>query len=510
MKRIWMVPALFALLVAPLGCQTVNRGLPGAAVRDLVSGRPTRPAEVVEVMAVLLPPAEGVVYRASPPPPAEEPIDLARALALGGADNPTIALAREAVRASLARQLEAQALLLPTLSAGASYDWHRGNLQTGQGVILDVERQSAYVGAGAVAIGAGTVVNPGISLVANPADAILAPRAARSAVAARQFDAQAVNNNILLDVATRYFDLVGAEARLLAMRRSEADAGDLVKVTRDMAEAKQGREADAERARTEALFMRAAAERLQGEVDVAAAALARLLNLDPVRLLRAPAAPIPLLELVDPRAGLESLVEIAVDNRPEIAARTADIAVVETNLRQERIRPWVPTLAAGFSAGGFGGGGNLAETQFSSFRGRTDFDFSAIWTFENFGFGNLAKRRRLEARVSEANAERLRAVDAVREEVAEAFALVLARRQTIDIARQRTETAERAFLQDLKRARNLEGRPIEALDSVRLLTRARQDYVGALIGYDQAQLQLFVALGQPPTEALALPCGKAP
>jgi outer membrane protein TolC len=84
--------------------------------------------------------------------------------------------------------------------------------------------------------------------------------------------------------------------------------------------------------------------------------------------------------------------------------------------------------------------------------------------------------------------------------VADALALVGVRRQAIDIARRRTETAQRAFEQDLTRARNLQGRPIEVLDSAKLLNAARQDYLSALIGYDQAQLQMFVALGQPPTE----------
>ena len=42
--------------------------------------------------------------------------------------------------------------------------------------------------------------------------------------------------------------------------------------------------------------------------------------------------------------------------RPEIAARGADVVLYETRLRQERVRPLVPTLAVGFSAGDFGGG----------------------------------------------------------------------------------------------------------------------------------------------------------
>ena len=62
-------------------------------------------------------------------------------------------------------------------------------------------------------------------------------------------------------------------------------------------------------------------------------------------------------------------------------------------------------------------------------------------------------------------------------------------------------TAQRAFQEDLKRARNLEAWPIEVLNSLDLLDSARQDLIRALVGYDEAQFQLFVALGRPPTLA---------
>src|SRR5262249_27817952 len=83
------------------------------------------------------------------------PLDLETALALAGGDNPPLRLAREAVRASWAEQLRARALLLPTLNAGASFNSHSGTLQSAQGVIQQVNRQSLYSGAGAFAVGAG-------------------------------------------------------------------------------------------------------------------------------------------------------------------------------------------------------------------------------------------------------------------------------------------------------------------------------------------------------------------
>jgi outer membrane protein TolC len=45
------------------------------------------------------------------------------------------------------------------------------------------------------------------------------------------------------------------------------------------------------------------------------------------------------------------------------------------------------------------------------------------------------------------------------------------------------------------------GRPIEVLNSARLLASGRQEFVLALTRFNQAQLRLFVALGQPPNVA---------
>jgi hypothetical protein len=47
--------------------------------------------------------------------------------------------------------------------------------------------------------------------------------------------------------------------------------------------------------------------------------------------------------------------------------------------------------------------------------------------------------------------------------------------------------------------------PIEVLDSLRLLARARLEYLRVILGYNRAQFELYVALGQPPADVLARP-----
>jgi outer membrane protein TolC len=342
-----------------------------------------------------------------------------------------------------------------------------------------------------------------VRITAHVADALFEPRAAQQRVAGRQFDAVATRNRILLEVIDRYFALAGAEAGLRAIRQTEDDQQKVVKVTADFAATGQGRDGDAQRMRADALLLHTAAVRAEEDVAAAAAELSRLLDLDPSVRLHTPDAPLPLVQFFGPREDVEALVQTAVANRPELGARSADVAAAQTHLRQEQWRPFVPFLSVGYSAGDFGGGGNQTDTNFGHFSSRTDFDALAVWSLENFGLGNLAVQRQRGAQVGQALAERVRALDEIRREVVEAYAATQAGRRDLDLARRRVETAAEAFELDLVRARNLKGLPIETLDSLRLLEAARREEVRAAFAYNQAQFRLFVALGTPPTVAVA-------
>ena len=161
--------------------------------------------------------------------------------------------------------MEARALLIPSLDAGVSYDLHRGNLQSAQGSIIDVNRQSLYGGAGAAAVGAGTVGFPGVHLFADLGDAVFEPRVARERVAARSFDAAATQNAVLLDVTGRYLALVEAEAHVRAIRQSEADFQQVAELTADFAHTGQGRQSDADRAKADSLLLHTTEQQAEEE-----------------------------------------------------------------------------------------------------------------------------------------------------------------------------------------------------------------------------------------------------
>lgn len=461
------------------------------------------------------PPGQAAPAQQNPPeplPPATllEPsetflIDLQAALRLAENSNPQLGISRANVQEALALYRGTRVLMLPDLNAGSNYHLHNGALQTSFGLIRNLNEQSLYVGGGARALAAETVGIPMVRIFGNVGDAIYLPLAARQEVAARNATVTATENAVLMDVATRYLMLMAAEARVEAWDLSLGDINELARITRNFSITGQGRDGDFKRAKCDALLFQVDQQGAQAEAAIASNQLAQLLLLDPAVRLTTPRAPIELLVLVDPQRSLDSLIDLALARRPELVADSASIAAANQRVRLERTRPFYPTLMIGFSAGGFGGGSNQTslgvDSMWQRFSGRDDFDVSAIWTLQDMGLGNIATARQ---RISEREAlVGRRLVDAalVRREVVNAYADVQANRRRVFAVQQELAVAQQGALEELNRVRSGEGLPIEAVNSVDLLAKARQNLIGAIVDYNTAEFRLFVALGETPNAA---------
>jgi outer membrane protein TolC len=174
------------------------------------------------------------------------------------------------------------------------------------------------------------------------------------------------------------------------------------------------------------------------------------------------------------------------------------------------VLPFSPNVIAGYSNGTFGGGSNLAtettgQPRFDSFADRQDIDAVVYWSLRNLGVGNLALIRLARSNLRQEQLRQIIVLDQVRTEVAVAQARTHARYAQIDTGAKAVETSRLAFQEDLYRTRNRVGLPIELLDSQRLLARSRFAYLDAIVDYNRAQFELYVALGQPPACELARP-----
>jgi len=282
----------------------------------------------------------------------------------------------------------------------------------------------------------------------------------------------------------------------------------IVQTTAQFLKQGKGREANARRARTAALLLHVQKQATEERVAFAAAELARVLHLDPSTRLHSPGRDIALLPLVDPERPLEELIRIALSARPELAAVRAGIALKTTQIRQEKTRPFLPTVSIGYSAGGFGGGTDRTDLvpihpEFGRIGSRADFDVVAWWTLQNLGAGNIAAARMRGNERNLAEVEQLRLINQVRREVTATRALVEARRQEIDSALRRVDVAVKEFNEDYIRIRGNLGYAIEVIDSMNRLAESRLNLIQVLAGYNMAQFQLFVAMGQTPLAAAA-------
>jgi outer membrane protein TolC len=433
-----------------------------------------------------------------PLPFEDHPIDLATALRLADSANPTIGAARAQILEALANQLAARVLLVPSLNSGVSYHGHNGVLQRSSGKITSLSEQSLYLGTGAGVVGSGTPVVPGVNILTPLTDAWFEPLAARQRVLGARFHAMATANEILLDVATLYIQLLGNQSILEMQRLSESQVHDVVEITRHFAEIGMGRDSDANRAFSQWKRRRADVLKAEEELAVTAARLANRLNLDPSARLHAAGGPLSELELVDLSSDQRELLQVALRQRPDIAARAAAIGEAEAHLKQEIGRPLLPTLWLGFSGGVFGGGSNLVPPLVGNFAGRTDFDVRAYWTLLNMGAGNLSLIKERRARVGQTVAEQSATINLARGEVSAALADARAARNEVTVTRSELASAELGFKEDLSRSRQNLGRPIEVLNSLTLLAQARVNLIKALVHYDQAQFSLWVSLGSPP------------
>jgi outer membrane protein TolC len=477
--------------------------------------QPQKQSENRENLETFPPPQQFGGTNITPPPapllnPEFKPIDLCSALKLAGVYNPEILLARERVTAADAQRQYAAAQILPNVNYGLNVDQHQGVLQQSTGKILHVNRDSLYLGLGANAVAAGTVNIPGIVFSGNVSEGIFAALATRQIVRQRALESDAVRNDVLLRVATAYMELLRATGRRAITAQTRADGAEMARITANFAKTGQGRQSDADRAAAEVLLLNTQLQQADADIEVASARLAQLLSLDPsVRLHPTDGWAVPAPIVPDP-IPLPELLAIALTQRPELQAQQAAIRTALLYLRGAKVLPFSPMVIAGFSNGAFGGGSNLAtdsfgQARFGNFGERQDVDAVVYWSLRNLGVGNVAMIRLARSNLRQEELRNIIVLDRIRAEVASGYARSHARYAQIGAAEQAVSAGQRAFQEDLFLTRNSKASPIELLDSLRLMGRGRAAYLDAIIDYNRAQFELYVALGQPPACNLARP-----
>jgi outer membrane protein TolC len=426
------------------------------------------------------------------------PINLPTALRLANVRPLDIALAAERIRVADAELRRAQVLWLPTVYLGADYFRHDGQLQDVVGNVFGTSKSSLMFGAGPYAVFAIT-------------DAIFGPLAARQVVRARTAELQTAANDTLLAVAEAYFNVQQARGELAAALDVELRAADLARRAAELAP-QLVPPAEADRALAELARRRQAVQTARERWQVASADLSRLLRLDPTALVEPLEPPHLRLSLLEPCRPVGELIALALAGRPELAARQALTQAAQQQLRQERLRPLLPSVwlrgtstpAVGTLAGGvFGGGVNGRIGDFSA---RSDFDVQLLWEWQNLGFGNRARVNARRAELDLSLLELTRTQELVAAEVVQAHARLRSAGARVGEAEEGVRRALSAAVKNFEGLGQPRGagnllqlviRPQEAVAAVQALADAYSGYYAAVAEYNRGQFRLYRALGAP-------------
>ncbi|HUR55931.1 MAG TPA: TolC family protein [Gemmataceae bacterium] len=444
-------------------------------------------------------PPTSVVRPVPPQSPSSEdallPINLATALQLGNARPLDVQIAGRQVAVAAAQYDRAKLAWVPNLVVGIDYFAHAGLQQNFAGETPSSNRSTFMVGAGP-------------NVVFHFSDAVYAPLAARQDVRARQSHEQAAINDSTLQVAEAYFAVQQARGELAGALVVQKHAQELV---RRAAELVKGLAAPPEesRAKVELARRKQATVVARERWRTASADLARLLRLDPAAVVEPVEPPFLPVTLIDATFGVDGLIPIALTTRPELAGGQAVVQATLARLKQEKIRPLVPSLAvrgASTNPGGTLAGGAFVGGPGGTSGGRFDIDMQLLWEFQALGFGNRARVSERKAEHEVATLELFRTQDRIAAEVVQAFAQVRS-------AAERANEAESGLREALNLVdKSLDGlgqtrrvgeslvlivRPQEAVASVQALAQANADYFAAVADYNRAQFRLYRALGHP-------------
>jgi outer membrane protein TolC len=354
-------------------------------------------------------------------------------------------------------------------------------------------------------------------------DAWFAPLAARQVLRSRQLDVQTARNDVLLAAAEAYFNVQQARGRLAAAQ-DVVDKNLALRKAVDLERLKQARPTDLHRALAQLANFEDAIASTREQWRLASADLAQVLRLDPTATVVPLEPPSLRVTLISPEEPVDTLIPIGLTSRPELASQQALVQAALVRIRQERMRPLIPSLILEGGPGSVGPGGTLMGGIFASGAagagnpsvGRDDVSVGLVWQMENLGFGNRALVRKRQAERQQLLVELFRIQDLVAADIARAHPQVESAMTRLTTAERGVKEARLAYEGSLAHLDEVDKvgdvivqirRAFEVIDALRALSQAYDTYFVSVGDYNRAQFRLYRALGYP---AGILACERMP
>jgi outer membrane protein TolC len=437
------------------------------------------------------------IDKPGPTVPQEVPITLDAVLRIAEQYNPRIGNAREKLNESQLTSEQNCRHWLPDVYAGVAYYRHEGGIQDFQGNLVHSSYGSIY---------------PALNLCT---EFDLRERTFRQIDGERQMwqrkaELSQVNNEVLLDAATSYIDL-------LAARRGEALTRELERYERRLLERseKLAREFAALDALVEAL--RSAlrqrdyqAAQLHQQGDAASAKLVYLLGLAPGTILVPVDAVFVPIELVDSTPSTAELLDVALSQGPGVRELQALVDTIQSGIDQSYgPQNLLPVLQLQTYEGLFGAGPGSKL----SFDNRLDLGVQVKWNltalFQADAQRRVAKSRRDQAQWTLAEARSKLAAG-----VQEARSSILHGRERVGVAIEQVRHASESYRLSNRRLEEgvKDALPSDVLMSIRALEQAHFNHLQAIRDHNRGQVRLMMFLGGGPAheKKLAAPLHAPP
>ncbi len=407
-------------------------------------------------------------------------IDLPTALRLASAQNLDIQIAREKLNEARANHTSAMAQFFPWLSPGVSYRRHDNLIQTVEGKLIDVHKQSYAPGATL-----GAQVDLG--------DAIYKSLAAKQQVNVAEHAFAAQRQETTRAAAQNYFALLFAQAAIRVAEESVQISTNYEGQIREVVSAGLTFKGDELRVKIQSERNRLSLRQSEEQRRTAAARLAQTLHLDPAVELVAENSELMPLTLFATNVSLGSFLAQASSMRPELKQSRASIAAAEKTKQGAVYGPLIPSVGAQVFAGGLGGDSSAGPSRFGE---QEDYFVGVSWKIGPGGLFDFGRTRAAESRLKTVELSATKMDDEIWRQVVEAFVRVESLRDQIASAKKILTSAEESLRLAGLRREFAVGVVLENIQAEQDLTRARFDYLKAIADYNSAQYALSFAVGQ--------------
>ncbi|MDB6031575.1 MAG: Outer rane efflux protein [Verrucomicrobiales bacterium] len=408
------------------------------------------------------------------------PIDLATTMKLAGARNLDVQIARQRLAEARATREAAVWSFLPTVSPGLSYRRHDNLIQTVEGRMIETEKESYTVG-------------PTVTAQVDLGEAIFRELAAHQLLKAADYALESQRQESLAVAAQNYFDLVRASAAIEVAREAVRISTNYAAQVERATGAGIAFKGDQLRVQVQTEKNRQVLRRAQEQERVAAARLAQVLHLERAVELRSRPDELVPLQLVDAQAALATLVQQALNSRPEVKESRSRIAAAKDARSGAVYGPLIPSAGAQVYAGGLGGSMNGTSGTFGE---SEDYLVTLGWKIGPGGLFDRSRVRLAESRLNIARLSGEKLDDEITRQVIEAQTHFQSSADQLEIVRRAAQAAEESLRLTGSRKEFGVGAVLENILAEEELTRSRLELLNVVAEYNKAQFAVQRALGQ--------------